>query len=87
MSMPTYLVAFTISEFYTTYTKDGNEKVNIWARENANKYTNYALSQGRKLLPILESLIGTTYKLPKLDIIAVPDFEIARENWGMTTYE
>ncbi|XP_065214648.1 aminopeptidase N-like [Planococcus citri] len=83
--LATYLVAFMVSEF--TYIADNDGKINVYARPDASKQISYASRQSTKLLKQLEGHIGISYQLPKLDVVAVPDFKSgAMENWGMTTY-
>lgn len=49
--------------------------------------TAYPLAQGVSALKHMEAFVGVPYALPKLDIVAVPDFRAgAMENWGLTTY-
>ncbi len=47
----------------------------------------FALKCARTLLGLYESYFGIAYPLPKLDLIAVPDFAAgAMENWGAITF-
>jgi aminopeptidase N len=47
----------------------------------------YALSFTQKSLKFLEEYIGTSYTLPKLDLIALPELSFsAMENWGLITF-
>lgn len=83
--MATYLVAFIVSEFSSI--TDDEKRINVWARKNAIESCSYALKQSVKLLKNLEDYTGIAHALPKLDVVAIPDFKIgAMENWGMTTY-
>ncbi|XP_055381285.1 puromycin-sensitive aminopeptidase-like protein isoform X2 [Condylostylus longicornis] len=83
--MSTYLVAFTISDFVNITTPEGN--FSVWARPNAIDSAKYALSIGPKILRNLENYFGIEFPLPKIDMIAIPDFHAgAMENWGLITY-
>lgn len=40
-----------------------------------------------KILPFFEEYFGIGFKLPKIDMVAVPDFGYsAMENWGLITF-
>ena len=46
-----------------------------------------ALDVAAKLLPMYERTLNVAYALPKLDLVAIPDFEEgAMENWGLITF-
>ena len=58
----------------------------ITTRGNISK-GKYALDLGKKLLNEYEKYFGIKYPLPKLDLIAIPDFAAgAMENWGAITF-
>lgn len=81
--MSTYLVAFVVSDFVSMK----YDNFGVWARSDAIKSAKYALDVGPKILKHLEKYFGTDYPLPKLDMIALPDFSAgAMENWGLITY-
>jgi aminopeptidase N len=83
--MPTYLVAFIVSDFKSLI--NPTEKVRVWARGGAINQGQYSLDVGPQLLHAIENFLDLPYVLPKLDIVAVPDFSAgAMENWGLTTY-
>lgn len=84
--MSTYLVAFMVSDYSYITNTEGN--ISIWTRKNVLPQATYALNQSTKLLSRLQDYVGISYKLPKLDVVAVPDLSFgAMENWGMTTYK
>lgn len=81
--MSTYLVAFTISDF----ANKSSNSFSVWARSDAINSADYALSIGPRILKNLENYFNINFPLPKIDMIAIPDFHAgAMENWGLITY-
>lgn len=81
--MSTYLVAFVVSDF--DHISEGN--FSVWARHEAIKQAEYSLSIGPKILHYYEKYFGIPFPLPKIDMVALPDFAAgAMENWGLITY-
>lgn len=87
--MPTYLLAFIVSDFAYNG-NDGNVEQTpqrVYAQPNRVGETDYALQSAIDILEAQEAYIGFTYDLPKLDQAAIPDFSAgAMENWGLVTY-
>lgn len=55
----------------------------IWARRDAIDQVEYAKEIGPKVLKYFEKTFNVEYPLPKMDMIAIPDFSAgAMENWG-----
>lgn len=55
-----------------------------WFREESLRE---ALDIAQKVLPAYEALLKVPFALPKLDLVAIPDFAAgAMENWGLITY-
>lgn len=86
--MSTYLLAFAIGEFESISARTANgTKVSVWATPGKKEQGRFALEIACKLLPFYEEYFGIRYPLPKLDLIAAPDFESgAMENWGIVTF-
>jgi puromycin-sensitive aminopeptidase len=86
--MSTYLLAFLVGEFerITTKTKEGVE-VGVYTTPGKVELGRFALEAGSKILSFYTDYFGIAYPLPKLDMVAVPDFAAgAMENWGVVTY-
>ena len=86
--MSTYLLAFIVGDLkrVTTKTKTGIE-VGVCVTPDKIHQSEFALQTGRDVLDFFEDYFGIPYPLPKLDMIAIPDFGSgAMENWGAVTY-
>ncbi|KAJ4457824.1 putative Aminopeptidase M1 [Paratrimastix pyriformis] len=56
--------------------------------ENAEREGRFALGVAVKALEYFEDMFQLPYPLPKLDLIAIPDFSLGgMENWGLITYK
>ncbi|XP_046962926.1 aminopeptidase N [Vanessa cardui] len=83
LPMSTYLVAFAVTDFANM--SDNN--FSVWARKEALPSAAYALAIGPKILSFLEEYYKIKFPLPKIDMIALPDFKAgAMENWGLLTF-
>lgn len=88
--MSTYLVAFCVGElsFVETYTK-GTAKthVRVFAPTGLEKQGEFALDVAARTLDFFADYFRIAYPLPKMDMVAIPDFAAgAMENWGLVTY-
>lgn len=88
--MSTYLVAYSINDFAfkeSPVESDSSVVFRIWARRDAINQVDYAKSIGPKVLKFYEDYFDIKFPLPKIDMIAIPDFSAgAMENWGLITY-
>ncbi|KAF9559183.1 hypothetical protein EC968_006724 [Mortierella alpina] len=89
--MSTYLVAFAVGDFEyieTTTTELETPVVcRVYTLPGLVEQGRFALDITPKILEYFTRIFGTAYPLPKLDHIAVPDFDSgAMENWGLITY-
>ncbi|XP_046399006.1 aminopeptidase N-like [Ischnura elegans] len=85
-NMSTYLVAFSVSNF-TPNPKNISNPFRVWSRKNAISQTDYSVEVGPKILETMKNITNITYMLPKMDLLAVPDFAAgAMENWGLVTF-
>lgn len=86
--MSSYLLAFVVCDFKSVNGITGTGiNVSIYAVPEKWHQTHYALEAAVRLLEFYEKYFNILYPLPKLDLIAIPDFQSgAMENWGLTTY-
>jgi len=86
--MSTYLLAFLVGEFeYIETTNDEGVVVRVYTVPGKKEHGAFALDVAAKTLSFYKDYFGIAYPLPKLDMIAVPDFAAAAmENWGAVTY-
>ena len=86
--MSTYLVAWVVGEFdvVESETKEG-VTVRVWTPPGLGEQGRFALDVATKTLSFFTDYFGAPYPLPKMDMVAVPDFAAgAMENWGLVTY-
>lgn len=85
VTMSPYLVAFLVSDFVNTTTADPN--FNIIHAPGKEDQAKLAADAGPSTLYYFEHYFGIEYPLPKVDMVAIPDFKYgAMENWGLITY-
>ncbi|XP_018565925.1 glutamyl aminopeptidase isoform X2 [Anoplophora glabripennis] len=91
VEMSTYLSCFIVSDFTNTETSFDNMGTSVPLKvyaspENLNK-TTYAGEVGKKAIEYYVNYFNMSYPLPKLDMVAIPDFVSgAMEHWGLVTY-
>ncbi|KAJ8936471.1 hypothetical protein NQ314_012334 [Rhamnusium bicolor] len=86
--MSTYLVAFVICD-YTHQNKqtETGVSVSVYTSTPYISQASFALNTATYILNFFENFFGMPYPLPKLDLVAIPDFANgAMENWGLITY-
>lgn len=87
--MSTYLLAFVLGRFHkkTVQTLHGLPVTTYCALNQDPKTLVYANRIASAAIDFYNSKFGVEYPLPKLDQVALPDFEAgAMENWGLVTY-
>lgn len=87
--MSTYLLAFVLGRFNktTTTNKHGVEVSTYAALNQPKSLLNFPNQIAADALDLYDDLFGIPYPLPKMDQVAIPDFEAgAMENWGLVTY-
>ncbi len=83
----TYLIYLGVGEFEYLTSKIGKVQIRVVTTKGNKSKGKFSLNLGKKLLTSYEKYFGIKYPLPKLDLIAVPDFAAgAMENWGAITF-
>ena len=88
--MSTYLLAFAVGEFeWIEGTTDDGMPVRVYATPGRAELGRFAMETAIRGLKFFGDYYGIPYRraLPKLDLLAIPDFEYgAMENWGAVTF-
>jgi aminopeptidase N len=85
--MSTYLVAFLVGDFVCTSGESDGVPIRACATPDKLAMTPYAVKAATFVLHYYDTYFGIKYPMPKLDMIAIPDFEAgAMENFGAITY-
>ncbi|KAF9977206.1 Aminopeptidase 2 mitochondrial [Actinomortierella ambigua] len=91
--MPTYLLAWTIGDFdyIEAYTSgeynDAPLLCRVYTPVGLAEHGRYALDLATKSVEIFARMFDMPHPLPKLDMVAIPDFAPgAMENWGLITF-
>lgn len=86
--MSTYLVAFIIGELNYIETDKFRLPVRVYAPPNQDiEHGRFSLELAAKTLEFYEKTFDSKFPLPKMDMVAIPDFAAgAMENWGLITY-
>lgn len=84
--MSTYLVFMGAGKF-DHVRNSADTRVSVLTMPNRAQYASYGSEFGQKALDYCEQYFQIPYPLPKMDLIAVPDFAFgAMENWGAITF-
>ena len=86
--MSTYLVALVVSDYTRVQdtTKSG-VSLSVYTPPHLMSQAQFALTVATRLFDYFQFFFGVSYPLPKLDLIAVPDFAAgAMENWGLVVF-
>ena len=92
LKMSTYLLALTVGELDSTEAtlpafEGKSTTVRCYTTRGSKERGAYALSAAVKALNLYQRQFGSAFPLPKVDMVAVPDFAAgAMENWGLVLY-
>ena len=85
--MSTYLVAFLVGDFKCTSGKSDGVPIRACSTPDKVDMTKFAVESAEYVLHYYNTYFGIKYPMPKLDMVALPDFEAgAMENFGCITY-
>jgi aminopeptidase N len=85
--MSTYLVAFLVGDFKCSEGKSDGVPIRACATPDKVELTKFAVESAKYVLHYYDTYFGIKYPMPKLDMVALPDFEAgAMENFGCITY-
>ncbi len=85
--MSTYLLYLGVGEFEILQGKLGKTLIRIITTRGKKNSAKLSLEFTKQFLAFFQNYFGIKYPLPKLDMIAIPDFASgAMENWGAITF-
>ena len=86
--MSTYLVAFIVGHMNYIETNNFRVPIRVYATPDQDiEHGRFSLDLAAKTLAFYEKAFDSEFPLPKMDMVAVPDFSAgAMENWGLITY-
>lgn len=86
--MSTYLLAWVIGDLESIETKNKHGvTVRVFTTKGDIEQARFALDVGSRTLDFFTEYFDMEYPLPKMDMVAIPDFSAgAMENWGLVTY-
>ncbi|KAI9818054.1 MAG: Aminopeptidase 2 mitochondrial [Pycnora praestabilis] len=86
--MSTYLLAFIVGELNCVETNNFRIPVRVFATPDKDiEHGRFSLELAARTLKFYEKTFDSPFPLPKMDMVAIPDFSAgAMENWGLITY-
>jgi aminopeptidase 2 len=86
--MSTYLLAFIIGELNYIETNNFRVPVRVYATPDKDiESGKFSMELAARTLKFYEKTFDSKFPLPKMDMVAIPDFSAgAMENWGLITY-
>lgn len=85
--MSTYLTAFAVTDYANlSQIAEYPELNRVFAQSNKINQAQTILDVGIQVLEGIRKYLNIPFPLPKMDQIAVPQFNGAMENWGLVVY-
>ena len=77
----------TISSVYSAISLPKRIEIRVYAPLGKRNFRQHSLVVAKKALAFYTELFQCPYALPKLHLVAIPDFDCsAMENWGLMTF-
>uniref|UniRef100_A0A1I8N3A4 Aminopeptidase n=1 Tax=Musca domestica TaxID=7370 RepID=A0A1I8N3A4_MUSDO len=86
VNMPTYIVAFIVSDFKYSEGELNGLKQRVYSRPGSEDEQEWGLLSGMLITQRLAEYFDIDFMLPKLDQAAIPNKGGAMENYGLATY-
>lgn len=81
------LLAFIVGDLKYIETNAFRVPIRVYATPGNEKYGQFSLDLAAKALKFYENKFDSQFPLPKMDMVAIPDFSAgAMENWGLVLY-
>ncbi|KAI9704105.1 MAG: Aminopeptidase 2 mitochondrial [Candelina mexicana] len=86
--MSTYLLAFIVGELNFVGTHEFRIPIRVFATPDKDiEQGRFSVELAARTLDFYEKAFDSEFPLPKMDMVAIPDFSAgAMENWGLITY-
>ncbi len=85
--MSTYLLYLGVGKYDRLTTRLGKLRINALTVQGKKNLAKLPLKYAKLFVDYYQKYFGITFPLPKIDIIAIPDFSAgAMENWGAITF-
>ena len=85
--MSSYLLYLGVGKYDRVSSMLGSIKVSVLTTPGKRALARLPLEYGKKFLKYYNDYFGIRYPLPKMDMLAIPDFSAgAMENWGAVTF-
>lgn len=85
--MSTYLLALAIGDLRCVESNAFRVPVRGWTVPGRQNEAEFAVSIATRVLKFYEELFGIVYPLPKMDLVATPNYPGAMENWGLVIFQ
>jgi tricorn protease interacting factor F2/3 len=85
--MSTYLLYLGVGKFEEITAKLAGTEITVATIPGKSKHANFAQQEARRAIEYFNDYFAIRYALPKIHLIAVPEFAMgAMENWGAITF-